>query len=244
VVLARQRPYGYELARADTRTAFFLLLDDPWYRELQSVVVRHAVTRRALAVALALVVLVAALAGPSAQAGVAASSQGLCASPTPLDAVHKDRRLRLVARLRQLLEADSGRSAALVARSGLDLARFGQRYSHAGVSLRDSPNTPWSVRQLYYACDEDRPRLFDQGLAGFLLAADAQPDGARLAAAAAARRGLGRAGRAAALARRRALRSAVAALQRQCPCLQHALPELQPVGGRAAGRGLGPPVTR
>jgi hypothetical protein len=134
------------------------------------------VTRRALAVGLALVVgLVAALAGPSAQAGVPASSQGLCASPTPLDAVHKDRRLRLVARLRQLLD-DSGRSVALVARSGLDLARFGQRYSHAGVSLRDSPNTPWSVRQLYYACDEDQPRIFDQGLAGFLLAADAQPD--------------------------------------------------------------------
>lgn len=41
VVLARQRPYGYELARADTRTAFFLLLDDPWYRELQSIVVRR-----------------------------------------------------------------------------------------------------------------------------------------------------------------------------------------------------------
>ena len=41
VVLARQRPYGYELARADTRAAFFLLLDDPWYRELQSVVVRR-----------------------------------------------------------------------------------------------------------------------------------------------------------------------------------------------------------
>jgi hypothetical protein len=40
VVSARERPYGYELARADTRTAFFLLLDDPWYRELQSVIVR------------------------------------------------------------------------------------------------------------------------------------------------------------------------------------------------------------
>ena len=129
-------------------------------------------TLRALAVGLALA---AGLATSPAQAGVSASSQGLCESATPLDAVHKDRRLRLVARLRQVLE-DSGRSVALVARSGLDLARFGQRYSHAGVSLRDSPNTPWSVRQLYYACDEAQPRIFDQGLAGFLLAADAQPD--------------------------------------------------------------------
>lgn len=40
VVSARERPYGYELARTDTRVAFFLLLDDPWYRELQSVIVR------------------------------------------------------------------------------------------------------------------------------------------------------------------------------------------------------------
>ncbi len=41
VVSARERPYGLEFARADpvthTRTAFFLLLEDAWYRELQSV---------------------------------------------------------------------------------------------------------------------------------------------------------------------------------------------------------------
>jgi hypothetical protein len=37
------------------------------------------------------------------------------------------------------------------------------------VSLKASLNTPWSVRQLYYACDEGRPRVFDQGIAGFVL---------------------------------------------------------------------------
>lgn len=37
VVRAHDRPYGLEFARADTRTAFLLLLDDAWYRELQSV---------------------------------------------------------------------------------------------------------------------------------------------------------------------------------------------------------------
>ena len=37
VVSARERPYGMEFARADTRTAFLLLLEDDWYRELQSV---------------------------------------------------------------------------------------------------------------------------------------------------------------------------------------------------------------
>jgi hypothetical protein len=39
VVSARERPYGVEFARADTRTAFLLLLEDAWYRELQSVTV-------------------------------------------------------------------------------------------------------------------------------------------------------------------------------------------------------------
>jgi len=61
---------------------------------------------------------------------------------------------------------------ALIARSGLDLSRFGVRYSHAGFSLRASENTPWSVRQLYYACDEQKPRIFDQGMSGFLLGTD------------------------------------------------------------------------
>ncbi|HEY9109971.1 MAG TPA: DUF2145 domain-containing protein, partial [Roseateles sp.] len=61
---------------------------------------------------------------------------------------------------------------ALVSRSGLDLARFGHRYSHAGFALQASPDTPWAVRQLYYACDEGAPRLFDQGLAGFISGSD------------------------------------------------------------------------
>jgi hypothetical protein len=34
IVAARHRPYGVEFARADTREAFFLVLDDAWYREL------------------------------------------------------------------------------------------------------------------------------------------------------------------------------------------------------------------
>jgi hypothetical protein len=111
-----------------------------------------------------------ALALPAAQAG----SPRLCEQGVELSATQKDHRLRLVAQTRQLLQ-QAGTGVALIARSGVDLARFAQRYSHAGISLRDSPNTPWSVRQLYYACDEGRPRLYDQGLAGFLLAADDQP---------------------------------------------------------------------
>ena len=61
---------------------------------------------------------------------------------------------------------------ALIARSGLDLSRFGQRYSHAGVSLKTGPESPWAVRQLYLDCDERRPRLFDQGMAAFVLGSE------------------------------------------------------------------------
>ena len=39
VIAARQRPYGLEFAKSDTRKAFFLVLDDAWYRDLPS----HAV---------------------------------------------------------------------------------------------------------------------------------------------------------------------------------------------------------
>jgi hypothetical protein len=88
-----------------------------------------------------------------------------------LTATQQDRLLSFAAIARGELEA-SGRRVALIARSGLNLARFGIRYTHAGISLAASANGPWSVRQLYYACDEGRPRLFDQGLAGFVYGTD------------------------------------------------------------------------
>ena len=91
-----------------------------------------------------------------------------CTAPPPLTAVQHDRLFRFSALVRAALDA-SGQRLALIARAGTDLSRFGQRYSHAGISLLASPNTPWSVRQLYYDCDQGQPRLFDQGLPGFLL---------------------------------------------------------------------------
>jgi len=106
--------------------------------------------------------------GPgAAHAGV----MGYCDEPAPLSAAQQDRLLRFGGIVKAELER-SGAGVALIARSGLDLRRFGQRYSHAGVSLRASPETPWAVRQLYFDCDERRPRLFDQGMAAFVLGAD------------------------------------------------------------------------
>lgn len=97
-----------------------------------------------------------------------AGSLRYCDEPATPSAAQQDRLLRFTAELRARLEA-SGAPLALVSRSGLDLDRLGLRYSHAGLALRRGLDTPWAVRQLYYACDEQRPRVYDQGLAGFIL---------------------------------------------------------------------------
>lgn len=94
-----------------------------------------------------------------------------CDPPPTDDAVRQDRALRVAAVIKEALQHHRA-EVALVSRSGLDLSRIGQRYSHAGLSLRDSALAPWAVRQLYYACDEQRPRVFDQGLAAFLMGVD------------------------------------------------------------------------
>ncbi len=115
------------------------------------------------------------LAGVSALALLGASSAAAstryCDSQVALSPDQQSKLLRFSEVVKAELEA-SGQSIAVVARSGLNLARFGIRYSHAGISLQTSQNTPWSVRQLYYACDEQKPRIFDQGMAGFVLGTD------------------------------------------------------------------------
>lgn len=103
--------------------------------------------------------------------GAHASSVRLCDQSLELNAEQKDKLFRLGGVIKAELDK-SGHGVALMSRSGLDLSRFGQRYSHAGFSLKASPDTPWAVRQLYYACDEQRPRLYDQGVSGFLLGTD------------------------------------------------------------------------
>jgi hypothetical protein len=100
-----------------------------------------------------------------------ATSLRYCDGPAKLSAAQQDRLLRVSAIIKAELE-QSGAPLALVARSGLNLGLFGMRYSHAGLSLKAGPGTPWSVRQLYYACEDQQPRLFDQGMSAFLLGMD------------------------------------------------------------------------
>jgi len=112
-------------------------------------------------------------AGLLAAAGAAEASsipQG-CDRGHVLTAAQQDQLLRFTAVIRQAL-AESGAQAALISRSGTDLSRFGLRYSHAGIAVAQGLDTPWAVRQLYYACSEGAPRLFDQGLAGFVSGSD------------------------------------------------------------------------
>ena len=108
----------------------------------------------------------------SAWAGIPA----FCERANEISAADQDRVLRFAGVLKRELE-HSGARVALVSRAGTDLSRFGLLYSHAGIALRDNPASPWAVRQLYYACDESRPRLFDQGVAGFALGAEAPSRG-------------------------------------------------------------------
>ncbi len=125
---------------------------------------------RALApLLLACAVLGAACAPGAAHAGGSTSSR-FCDRAQPLTAAEQDRLLRFAGVLREEL-AGAGDSVALVSRSGLDLSRFGIRYSHASLAWRSEEGV-WSARQLYYACDESRPRIFDQGLAGFAMGTD------------------------------------------------------------------------
>jgi len=99
-----------------------------------------------------------------------------CERPRAITAAEQDRVLRFAGAVKAELER-SGTRVALIARAGVDLSRFGLVYSHAGIALKDNPGSPWGVRQLYYACDEGRPRLFDQGISGFALGADAPGHG-------------------------------------------------------------------
>jgi hypothetical protein len=111
-----------------------------------------------------------------ASAGARAGIPTFCERGKNISAVEQDRVLRFAGAVRQELDR-SGGQVALISRAGLDLSRFGLLYSHAGIALKEGPGASWAVRQLYYACEESRPRLFDQGVPGFALGADAPGHG-------------------------------------------------------------------
>lgn len=111
-----------------------------------------------------------AVAGAAKAGSSTSGASRFCDRALPLSATQQDRLLRFAAVVREELATTDG-GIALISRSGLDLSRFGIRYSHAALAWR-ADSGAWSARQLYYACDESRPRIFDQGLAGFAMGTD------------------------------------------------------------------------
>jgi len=108
-------------------------------------------------------------AGPPTASPPPASSavSNFCDRTHTLTAGQQDTLLRFAAVVRETL-SETDAEAVLISRSGLDLSRFDIRYSHAAVAWRGDTGR-WTARQLYYACDEERPRIYDQGLAGFAM---------------------------------------------------------------------------
>jgi hypothetical protein len=106
---------------------------------------------------------------------IAASAHAIsfevCDRPREPSADQRDVMLRFGAIVRAELAA-ANQDVALIARSGLDLHRIDVRYSHEAVAIKDNDGRPWSVRELYYSCAEHKPRVFDEGLSGFLLGTD------------------------------------------------------------------------
>ena len=109
-----------------------------------------------------------------ASAAAQAYSFQVCDRPREPSADQRDVMLRFVTIVRDELAA-AGQDVALIARSGLDLRRLDVRYSHEAVALKDNDGKPWSVRELYYSCADHKPRVYDEGLTGFLLGTD-DPD--------------------------------------------------------------------
>lgn len=105
------------------------------------------------------------------QGSTASTVSHFCDRAPQLTAVQQDILLRFAAVVRTELDQVADGEAVLISRSGLDLSRFDIRYSHAAIAWRNERGM-WSARQLYYACDEGRPRIFDQGLAGFVMGTD------------------------------------------------------------------------
>lgn len=90
-----------------------------------------------------------------------------CDQSLELSAAQKNRVLLFASTVREELDR-SGEGSAIISRSAIDLDRFNIRYSHAGLAVRNN-NASWRVRQLFYECEKEKPDIYDQGIAGFLI---------------------------------------------------------------------------
>lgn len=63
----------------------------------------------------------------------------------------------------------SGARAALVSRAGQDLSRYGLRYSHMGIAVRDHPKGRWTVVHELNDCGSAASGLYDEGMGNFFM---------------------------------------------------------------------------
>ena len=84
---------------------------------------------------------------------------------TPREVVQS---MDLAQRTVALLDA-SGAQAALVSRAGQDLSRYGLRYSHMGVAVRDHPRGRWTVVHELNDCGTAASGLYYEGMGNFFL---------------------------------------------------------------------------
>lgn len=113
-----------------------------------------------------------ALLGAPQPARAASAGCPFPARATPPSAAEWGLYLGMAQHVQEALEAE-GAVVAIVSRAGLNLRPIGQRYSHAGFlqpPVGQGRPRPWSVRQLYWDCDTQQPRIFDEGLASFVSA--------------------------------------------------------------------------
>lgn len=98
--------------------------------------------------------------------GVMHAGQACGTEPVRAEELRKG--LRLASETRIVLEA-TGAAVVLVGRIGRDMSRYGLRYSHMGLALRDHPKGRWTIVHQLNHCGSDRSALFDEGLGNFFL---------------------------------------------------------------------------
>ena len=86
----------------------------------------------------------------------------------PLSAQDALRSIELAQRTVRALD-ESGASVALVSRAGQDLERYGVRYSHMGIAVRDHPSGRWTVVHALNDCGADSSALYYEGMGNFFL---------------------------------------------------------------------------
>jgi hypothetical protein len=107
------------------------------------------------------VAVLSALAAPAAHAGQGCTDKQL----SPGEVV---RSMDLAQRTVQALDA-SGAGVALLARAGQDLSKYGLRYSHMAIAVRDHPKGRWTVVHELNECGTAASSLYDEGVGNFLL---------------------------------------------------------------------------